>query len=178
MDEDFLMFNSYLNKKREDNVYAKFYDKWQKTSEILENGLPKFKKTTFVEIRVKDSHDVADRPADNEDYRRFPQEYQFYKLKQEKQANGTPLSMFAFLTPAQIETCELRGVFTVEDLSQLDEEKAKSINLLDEANLAKRFIDASKNNALIAQSQNEIKRLHAEIDRLKEKIKVLEEAQQ
>lgn len=175
MDADFSLFNSVINAKENNNVFANFYDKYVKTGEILENGLPEYVVKTYVNIRVRDTSDEVNRVADIEDFRRFPREYEFYKLKKEKTKQGTPLQMFAFLNTAQIDCCNLRGVFTVEDLSKLTKEQALSINLVDEVEMAKTFLKASKNNQVIAELRENEKKLKAEIAKLKEQLELKDE---
>lgn len=173
MDADFSTFNSFLNAGTNQNVFAKFFDKYVKTGKIQENGLPEYVKKQYIQIQVRDSHDVVNRPADYEDYQRFPKEYEFYKLKLEKEKSGTPLQMFAFLNAAQIDCCNVRGIFTVEDLSKLTKEQALSINLIDEVELAKNFLKASKNNAVISELRENEKKLKAEISKLKDELEAL-----
>ena len=165
-------FYSFVEKK-DTGDFARFYDKFEKTSEFNENGLPVFANRTRIEIRVRDSHDVVDARATDEHKRRFPQEYALYLAKKEKTRNGTPLSMFAFLNAAQVQCCEFRGIFTVEELAALDEMKASEIGLLDEMKLAQEFIKVSSNNKELAEVTQENKRLKAEIERLKEQVKAL-----
>lgn len=174
MDADFAMFQKLINNKTEDGVFARFYNKAVKTGNTKENGLPEFKNKVYVEIRIRDNNDVVDRKADEEDFARFPIEYNRFLLEQKQVENGTPLNQFAFLDASQLETCKYRGVFTVETLAGLDDEKARSIDLLEERDLAKRFIEISKNNQVIddfakkeKKYQNEIKKLKEEIARLK-----------
>jgi hypothetical protein len=83
--------------------------------------------------------------------------------------------MFAFLSLPQIEACASRGIFTVEDLAGLDEDKAHSINLEMEVALAKKFLDVSKNNQVIADYEKEVKKLKARISKLEEENKALKE---
>jgi cell division protein FtsB len=173
-DFDFAVFNSYLN-NRETNVFARFHDVMVKTGEFNKNGMPEFKSVVYVEIKVKDSRDVVDRPAREDDIRRFPREYQFYEVKKDKVKSGTPLNQFAFLSPIQIESCNVKGIFTVEDLASLDEERARNIGLLDEVAFAKKFLEMSKNNNAIAKYEAEIKKLKAEIVKLKDELKAVRE---
>lgn len=175
MDADFSMFNSVLNAQANQGVFANFYDKYVKTGKILDNGLPEYVVKTYINIRVKDTQDEAVHPADREDMIRFPREYELYKLKKEKAKQGTPLQMFAFLTIAQIDCCNTRGVFTVEELAKLTLEQAKSINLVEEVEMAKTFLKASKNNKCLSEYQAEIKRLKDEIAKLKEQLELKDE---
>jgi len=171
MDADFAMFNSYLNNKKEEGVFAKFYDKVERTGKILDNGMPEFRTRTYVEIRVRNSYDVADRAADEMDIRRFPAEYQIYQVKRKKMEEGTPLKQFAFLSPAQIEACDFRGIYTVEELANLDADRAKSINLSEEVGLAKKFLEVSKNNQIISEYQKKIEELENKVKSLEERLK-------
>lgn len=170
MNEDFALFQSFLNNEgTEKGVFAKFYDKYVKTGKILENGLPEFRVETWVEIRIVNDYDTADRKAEREDFRRFPKEYEFYKIRKEKAQDGTPLKMFAFVTPDQIEGCEMRGIFTVEDLASLNDEQAQSLGLSIERDLAVKFLETAKNNQKLAEYEEEIRRLKARIEQLEEK---------
>lgn len=171
---DFAVFNNYLN-NRENNVFAKFHEVYVKTGAMLENGMPEFKNVVYVQIKIKDSFDVVDRPAREDDFRRFPSEYQFFLIKKEKVKEGTPLNQFAFLNPQQIENCNMKGIFTVEDLAKLDEEKAKALYLTDEAVFAKKFLEMQKNNSAISKYEAEIKKLKSEIVKLKDELKALKD---
>ena len=175
-DLDFAMFNNYLkNEGKEVGVFARFFDKWVKTGNIKDNGLPEYKERLYIEIRVANANDAPVRPADEEDLRRFPQQYAFYKAKKEKQKDGTPLNQFAFLSLPQLEACDIRGISTVEELAALDDDKVKALNLTDAKELAVRFLDMAKNNQAIAQYKEEIKALRSEIETLKEENKALKE---
>lgn len=176
-DLDFAMFNSFLQQSgREVGVYARFFDKWVKTGNIQENGLPEYKERLYVEIKVQNSTDTPVRPATEEDLRRFPQQYAFYKNKKEKQKEGTPLNQFAFLSMPQIEACDMRGISTIEELAQLPDDKVKELNLSDAKELAVQFLAMAKGNQTIAGYVEEIKALKSEIERLKEENKALKEA--
>lgn len=167
MNEDFALFQSFLNNEgSERGVFAKFFDKYVKTGSILENGLPEFKVETWIEIRIVNDQDTSNRKAESDDIRRFPREYAFYQTKKEKVKDGTPLAMFAFLRPDQIEGCEMRGVFTVENLAALTDEQAKSLGLYSERDLAVNFLDFSKNNQKIKEYEDKIRALEARIEQL------------
>lgn len=171
---DYNIFDSYLrNSNNEQGVFARFHDKWIKTGKIKENGMPEFVQKTYVEIKVKGSVDAPDKPATEEDMMRFPREYAFYKNKKEKQKEGTPLALFAFLTAPEVEACDLKGVYTVEDLARLTDEQAMSLNLLDGRNMARRFMLMARDNAAIAEFEAENERLKQKIATLEDEIKAL-----
>lgn len=178
MSMEFSVFqNAVQNDGQNDGVFARFYEKPVKTGEILKNGLPEFEKKLFVEIRVRDQQDIFDQPATSDHIRRFWSAYQKYLIQKKEIANGTPISMFAFLSLDQIECCELRGIYTIEKLALLDDESAKKLGITDERDLAKRFLDMAGNNVSICKKkqkekayQLEIKALKDEIERLKNEI--------
>lgn len=175
MDADFSMFQDLLNNsKGEEGVAARFYDRSVKTSKIDDNGMPVFENVTYVEIRMKDNNtDVYDQPADKEKIRRFPLEYQRYQLERKQIKDGTPLNQFAFLDAAQIDTLKVRGIFTVEALAELPEEKAVQLNVVREYELAAKFLANAKDNKVLLEWQEREKAYQDEIKKLQEEIATL-----
>lgn len=169
----FEVFSSMLNQRSENNVFAKFHNKWVKTGKIKENGLPEFVEKLYIEIKIKGNTDVSDRPAEETDLMRFPREYAYFKNKEEKMKQGTPLNQFAFLTAPEIEECDNKGILTVEDLAGLTDEQAKSINMVQAKELAIRFLQMAKDNQAIAKFEEQLKKLEAENEKLKDEIKAL-----
>lgn len=167
MDFDFALFRQIADNVNDDrNVSARFYDKAVKTTAVNDNGLPVFKNVTYVEIRLKDNNtEVFNQPASQEKITRFPREYALYKMAKEQIKDGTPLEQFAFMTAAEIATCKSRGVFTVEALAALEDDKVRSLGLQNEHNLASIFMQRAKNNnemADLAKLENEYKNKIAE----------------
>lgn len=158
---------------QESHVIARFYDKPVKTGEMNKNGLPKIRMETFVEIRIQNNSDIVDRVAQESDFARFPQEYAFYQKEKKQVENGTALTQFAFLDASQIETCKYRGIFTVEELAALEDDKAASIGLKEEKDLAEKFLSAQKNNELINDFSQKEKKYLQQIEQLKAEIQVL-----
>lgn len=152
---DFELFQSLIDASKSNqnkDMVARFYDRSLKTSEVDENGLPIFKDVCFIEIRVKDSHDVFDQPASEDKKKRFPIEYNRYLLAKKQIKDGSPLEQFAFLTAAEIDRLKYRGIFTVEALAALDKEKAADLNLKNEHELAVRFLQNAQNNLALNKS--------------------------
>ena len=145
------------------SVFAKFFKKNIKTGNYNDKGLPEFVEKVYIEIRVVNSFDVVERLADRNDIMRFPKEYEMFQRADERAKKGTPLTMFAFLTPAQIECCNAKDIYTIEELSKTSKEKAHDIGLAGEVELAKKFLAVSKNNKAIADFENRIKELETEI---------------
>ena len=176
MDADFYMFQNMLNNAgKENGVVAEFYDKAVKTDKINDKGFPVFDNVTFVRIRCKDNPDVFDQPAYEKHFKRFPVEYSRFLLAKKETENGTPLNQFAFLSAEQLEACKYRGIFTVERLAELEDERAKDLGLAEEKVLAQKFIAVSSNNKAIADFENKEKEYQAKIKELEDKIKELEQ---
>ena len=177
MDADFALFQQILEQPsaEDNNMAARFYDKAVKTSELTSNGLPIFKNVTYIEIRLKDnSTEVFNQPASQDKIRRFPKEYALYRLAKKQTEDGTPLEQFAFLDAAEIATCKNRGIFTVEALANLTEEKIKNLGLQEEHKLACLFLDQSKQNDKLQKLAAIEEAYKNEIAELKEKIELLE----
>ena len=170
---DFDLFQQMIdaNKSKADkDVAARFYDRAVKTDALDENGLPVFKNVCFVEIRVRDSYDVFDQPATADKIKRFPTEYNRYLLSKKQIEKGAPLEQFAFLSAAEVESLKYRGIFTVEALSELSDEKAQDLGVVRERALAIKFLDNAKANAKINLWQKKEEFYLSEIARLKEQI--------
>ena len=168
MDVDFAMFRQVAdNKDDERNVAARFYDKAVKTDKTTVNGLPVFKNVTYVEIRLKDNNtEVFNQPASAEKIRRFPKEYGLYQAAKKQIEEGTPLNQFAFLTAAEIATCENRGIYTVEALVGLSDDKVGNLGLENEHHLAELFLQAAKSADIVAEFATKEKTYLAKIEKL------------
>ncbi len=174
MSVEFSMFQSAVSSQNTNNgVFARFYDRYVKTGEMLKNGLPEFKTKLYVEIKVKDQYDVFDQPAEEIHIRRFPKAYEMYLHEKKELQSGTPLFLFAFLDQGQIETCRFRGIYTVEKLASLNDLDAKNLGLEKEKKLALKFLKASQNNLAVLKAQNKEEYYLAEIQKLKDEISEL-----
>ena len=175
---DYALFQQVIGQSEsEKNVAARFYDKAVKTNEVAKNGLPVFKNVTYIEIRLKDnSTEVFNQPATDEKIRRFPKEYALYQLSKKQVENGTPFEQFAFLTAAEIATCKIRGVFTVEALAGLDIDKVQSLGLQDEHVLAEMFLEKSNNNKMLDDFAKKEVEYERALEALREQLAVVQRA--
>ena len=171
-DIDFSTFQKMIKQDNpNDGCFARFYDKAVKTNEVNEKGLPVFKNVTYIEIRFADNTtDIFNQPATEEKIKRFPIEYARYQLGRKQVTEGHELSQFAFLTTAEIESLKYRGIFTVEALASLEDDKAIELNLAREKKLAVKFLEVSKNNGAIADFEKKEAEYKAEIEKAKEEI--------
>lgn len=179
-DAEFSEFQNVIaNNNKDDGVIARFYDKVIKTGKVNEQGLPVFENKCFVEIRIRDNNcDIYDQPADREKIQRFPIEYARYQNEKKEIEKGTPLNQFAFLTALEIETLKAHGIYTVESLIGLNDERALQLGLVNEKKLAKRFLDVNAKNVKISDFEkreekykNQIADLQNEIEKLRELVK-------
>ena len=177
---DFTTFEKVASgKNSEEGIVARFYDRAVKTGVLSADGLPKFKNVCFCEVRIKDNmSEIYDQPADEDKIKRFPVEYARYKQAKKETENGTPLEQFAFLNAAEIESLKLRGIFTVEALSELSDDKVEELELVDEKSLAIKFIKRARGTLTLSvwqQQENEykqkIKTLENKVDSLLQQLK-------
>ena len=74
---------------------------------------------------------------------------------------------------AQIDTLKVRGIFTVEVLAELSEEKAAQLNVVREHELAAKFLANAKDNKVLLEWQEQEKTYQDEIKKLQEEIAAL-----
>ncbi len=173
MNFDLTEFRDVLDRNRQnEGVFAKFYDKAVKTDAVHPvTGLPVFRDVCYVEIRLKNNMtDVYNQPATSEKIKRFPLEYKQYVAAKEQRVDGTPLEQFSFLTAAQIETLKCHGIFTVEALNALNEQRVADLGLADEHAKARLFLKMAENNTAIDEIDRLKKKYEAEIDGLKRQV--------
>ncbi|MBE6447907.1 MAG: hypothetical protein E7018_01230 [Alphaproteobacteria bacterium] len=177
MNIDFSIFDNLARSScSEDGVCARFYDRSIKTDRIDDAGFPVFKNVCFCEIRIKDNNsEVFDQPATEDKKRRFPQEYARYLLGKKQVSEGTPLEQFAFLSSAEIDSLKYRGVFTVEALAQLPQDKASSLGLIREKDLAQKFVSQASTNKKLADWQVEEEKYICQICHLEDELKKLQQ---
>ena len=173
---DFSLFDKIAqNTNPEDGIVARFYDRSVKTEEVTKDGFPVFKNVCFVEIRIKDNpSEIYDQPATKEKIERFPAAYARYQLMKKQIKEGTPLEQFAFLTAGEIESLKIRGIFTVEALAELDEEKAVQLEIGRERELAQKFLAASAHNSEISSWQKQEEKYRQTIAQLQNKVEQLQ----
>ncbi len=166
------------NKSRSDDcVSARFYDRVIKTDANNANGIPQFKSVCYCEIRIKDNTtEVFDQPADKEKIARFPVEYARYQLSKKQVREGAPLEKFAFLTLPELESCKYHGIFTLEALADLSEDKVLSLNLLKEQKRAREFLQNNQRFKQIADIEALKQNYEQQIAQLKAQILELQSA--
>ncbi len=158
----------------EEGVSARFYDRTVKTDKLDAQGFPVFAEVCFCEIRLKDNvSEIFDQPATIDKIRRFPQEYAHYQQARRQAAEGTPLEQFAFLSKPEIEALKVRGIYSVESLSALDDDKAETLGIRKERDQARKFVERAGDNLCIEKWRQREEQYQARINKLEEDIAAL-----
>jgi hypothetical protein len=104
---------------------------------------------------------------------RFPAAWAAYEAKRQGLADGTPLEMWAYLTPAQVANLKVSGVFSVEHLAAVSDGNLPNIGMgaMDLRDRARQFLQASSETEqelreTIADQAARITDLEARIDQL------------
>jgi hypothetical protein len=107
-------------------------------------------------------------PVDQGIIERFPEAYRRFKEKGEMHIEGTPLRLWAALTPADIVGFEALKIFSVEGLAQIpDSSLQKFFGLREWREKAKAYLAVSKDSAAAVKYAEENVRLNDEIGELK-----------
>lgn len=148
-------------------------------------GRPIFEDREFVEIiPIGDTKTVVTKPVTDQERQRFPEEYAVFKRGIEMVFTGTPLHQWPIMLPAQIKLFNHFNVYTVEQLSELDDIAISRIGIgtRDFVEKARAFIAKAKGSAdvqrfasenlamkeQIAEQAGIIKELAAKIDALRD----------
>lgn len=167
-------FQTALSNKTENSIFVRFYDRHIKTNDLDQRGLAKYKTVTFIEKRTRDDPSCYNQPARKDDILAFPLEYQRYQLQKKQMEDGTPLELFAFLDTSQIESCHYYGLFTLEALVALPQDKVEALNLVKEVEKAHVFLSLNKNNSAITAFEKKEEAYKTKIFNLEERLTALQ----
>lgn len=172
---DFNSFNNFaVHNHSEEGIAARFYDRTVKTAKLDNHGFPIFEEVCFCEIRLKDNlSEVFDQPATEDKKRRFSAEYAHYLQARKQVQIGTPLEQFAFLSKPEVEALKVRGIYSIEALSELDDAKAADLGVTKERDLAQKFKQQAEGNLNLSRWQKQEEDYKARIHRLEEDIQSL-----
>ena len=133
-----------------------------------EAGRPMFKDEPYVRIIVPGELDERVRPVRPSDEHEFPREWQAFQNKEHAAAEGTPLSVLPFVTPAQAAELAAINVHTAEQLvSMADVNGAKVMGFNGLKKRVQQFLDAAANAAPSEALRAELKKRDDEIGILK-----------
>jgi hypothetical protein len=134
-----------------------------------EAGRPIFEDREFVKIiPIGDNKTVVTKAVNDEVKQRFPEEYAVFKKGVEQTFSGTPLHQWPAILPAQIKLFNHFNVYTVDQLSDLDDIAMSKIGpgTRDMVQKAKAFLAKAANTAEAQKFAVENERMKDEIARL------------
>jgi hypothetical protein len=101
------------------NLAVRFYlHPLQNDEETEKQHRPIFNDVEFIEIRVRgDKNNTVQRPARDDDKRRFRDAYKAFQAGEEQALSGTPLKEWPSMTKSMLEELKYMGFFTVEQLA-------------------------------------------------------------
>lgn len=163
------------------NVHVRFYMRpWQNPTETAQQGRPIFEDREYVEIRASgNSTNVIDRPVTDLDRARFRRQYAMFRGGASEQIVGTRLSEVTWLTRSQCEELAHLRVYTVEQLSSINDQLCTQFSGLYEARRkAQAFLSASEAAAPITAIQAENAELKSMLSALQDQLRLQGEALQ
>lgn len=149
LDYDVGVFNESA-KKADANLAVRFYTQAiQNDARSAEEGRPIFDDVEMIEIRVRgDRNNVVQRPARDDDRRRFRDAYAAFKDAKKEVGSGTPLAEWPIMSSSMVEELKYLGFHTVEHVSEADDSAcAKVAGLRTLKQKAQIFLDHAKGGA-------------------------------
>jgi len=156
-------------------VYAKFYMfPLKDETASIEAGRPVFVDREFVElIAPGNSTNIIRRKVSDMDRRNFHEAYALFKAGNADQIIGTPLSMWNFIKPSQVEELAYIKCRTVEQLSDLNDQACLGMpGLHDLKRKAAAWLKAATERAPFEALSKENDDLKARISALEESLKL------
>jgi hypothetical protein len=132
------------------------------SAKTAEAGREIYREVEYVTIIIPGDKLVSPvhRPVQASDKSRFPAQYAAFKNAQSQNTQtitGTPLSAWPVISPAQRKELEYLNITTVDALAAVSDTSAQNlVGLHGLKEQAKRFIEASKSAAPLAQMQKEL----------------------
>jgi hypothetical protein len=85
-------------------------------------GRPVFDEVPYVEILIPgDRTSIVDRPLQDADKDRWPQQYARFKENRERVVTGTPLELWPYLNVARVAELRALNIFSVEAIADLSD---------------------------------------------------------
>lgn len=151
IDYDVGVFNESA-KRADANLAVRFYTQAiQNDVKSTQEGRPIFDDVDMIEIRVRgDRNNVVQRPARDDDRKRFRDAYAAFKESREQTGSGTPLSQWPIMSTSLVEELRYFGFYTVEQVAEADEMAlGRMAGLRAYKDKAKLFLEHAKGGAPI-----------------------------
>lgn len=156
-----------------DGILVEIYDRAVKDEAASETSdTPVFVTRPYIKKRIPNSRDMYDQPVKSTDRDRYGDLFAKFEAGEEGTLDGTPLEQCPLLDVSQVETLKAANVFTVQQLSDLNDSGLHRLptgyrNLKTKA---QKWINQGKeNDDLRAQNADLLKRIEALEDNQKKK---------
>lgn len=127
-----------------------------------------FKNVEHIIIWIDKNNEVT-RKVTEEDKTRFADRYAAFKKGVEMPEEGTPISMCAFATPADVSACRAERIFTLEQLVETPDERLARARLVNFKYQARTWLEAQQKTGYVGELKQQIDQLKAQIEVLKER---------
>lgn len=144
-----------------------------------EEGRAIYEDREFVSIHIPgDNKSVVTHKVGQKHIDRWPEQYRAFTEGKEAPLEGTPLDMWAALTPSRVAELRSMKIKTVEQLATLTDNAITRLGMggRELVKKATAYIDVSTDVAAAQKYAAENEKLHDEIDMLKEQIKEISDA--
>ena len=116
-------------------------------------------------------NDEVVRPTTDQDRVRFRDRYEAFKKGEAVPTEGTPISMCAFATPADVSACKAERIYTLEQIAEVPDERLQRAQLITFKYRAKDWLDAKNRHGFVGELRARIQYLEKENALLKEKLR-------
>jgi len=127
-----------------------------------------FENVEMIRIWMDKNTEVV-RKVSAEDKLRFSERYEAFKKGEELPEEGTPIKMVPFATPADVSACKSLRIFTLEQLAETADDRLTRARLVNFKYQARDFLESQRRTGFVAELRDEINRLKAQIEVLKER---------
>jgi hypothetical protein len=134
-----------------------------------QEGRPIYEDMDYVRIQQPgETTQVVDRPTQQNDMRRWPQQWQAYAAGKDQVAEGTPLGLLFPRHPSAIAMLQAIGIMTVEHLANASATAIGAIGMhgQDYVNYAQKYINGASSGAAFHQMQLELEQTKRDNNRL------------
>lgn len=137
-----------------------------------EAGRPVHDKKTYLKVVVPGSRDRMERPIKPEDKDRFPKQFQAYQGGAEEVHEGTPLESWSRMDAAQVADWKYQGVFTVNQLADLNDTAISKIGLgaRELVKAAQAYLDEAAGHAVSGKLVAELEQKDQQLEAMQQQI--------
>lgn len=129
-----------------------------------------FENVEYIHIVVGRNDEII-RKCTDQDRIRFSERYEAFKKGEAVPPNGTPISMCAFATPANVSACKAERIYTLEQLVETPDERLQRPHLQAFKYQCADWLKAMRQHGYVGELRDQITRLEKENEILKERLK-------